>query len=98
MRFWTTTLFLIIVAFLPLTGFAQDEPGWLFSGRFMGSSNDLGLVLKMDPAVGYRFNSKFQGSVGLPVYLVRESATTLTTTAPTTTTNPSFMNGIGNAY
>src|SRR5437016_3463773 len=82
-------------AFLVVFGFtlqaqAQDERGWNFSGRFSGSSNSSGLVLKVDPSLGYKFNEHFQTYAGLPVYFVNESSSITTSTG--------FMNGIGNAY
>ena len=84
-----------IWAFLVVFGFtlqaqAQDERGWNFSGRFSGSSNSSGLVLKVDPSLGYKFNEHFQTYAGLPVYFVNESSSITTSTG--------FMNGIGNAY
>jgi hypothetical protein len=99
MRNWLARLFLIAVVFQPLGTLAagpqseNDERGWTFYGRLQGSSNESGLVLRMDPAVGYTFNRYFQTSFGLPVYFVRESSTLLTTSS-----NPGFVNGIGNAY
>ena len=80
---------LVVVGFaLPVQ--AQDDRGWNFSGRFSGSSNSSGLVLKADPSLGYKFNRSFQAYVGLPVYFANESSTV--------TTSSGFMSGIGNAY
>lgn len=69
---------------------AEDARGWMFSGRFQGSSNDAGVVLKVDPSLGYIFNRYFETYAGLPVYFVNESATTATSSG--------FVNGVGNAY
>lgn len=99
MRVCVTSLFLMTIVFQPFgqsTAGAQgvpEESGWSFNGRFHGSSNEAGLVMKLDPSIGYTYNSHFQVSLGLPVYLVRESSTLLTTPG-----NPGFTNGIGNAY
>jgi len=96
MRHWITTLFLLTAAVQSLAAAPQGEDadrGWTFYGRFQSSSNESGMVLKMDPAVGYTFSKYLQMSAGIPVYFVRESSTELT--APT---NPGFVNGVGNAY
>jgi hypothetical protein len=82
-------------AILILVGFAvpvqaQDERGWTLYGRFSGSSNSSGVVLKADPSVGYTFNDYLKTYAGLPAYFVNGSSTT--------TTSNGFMNGIGNAY
>ena len=84
---------LIVIGFA-FSAPAEDERGWNFSGRFSGSSNSSGLVLKADPALGYKFNEHFQTYAGLPVYFVNASSTTTTATA----TSSGFVNGIGNAY
>src|SRR5262245_5244980 len=88
------TVFIVVALALPVL--AQDGQGWTFSGRFQGSSNSSGLVMKADPTLGYSFNRYFQTYVGLPVYFVNESSATSTTT--TIQTPNSFMNGPGNAY
>jgi hypothetical protein len=82
--------FLIVLAFAsPI--FAQEDRGWSFNGRFQGSSNASGLVTKLDPTLGYAFNSHVKAYGGLPFYLIHRSSTTATDTATS-------MNGIGNAY
>jgi hypothetical protein len=88
---------LIVLAFAsPI--FAQDA-GWTFSGRFQGSSNDSGLITKVDPTLGYDFNRHVRTYIGLPVYLVKKSTTTTPTTPPTTTTETIGSGaGVGNAY
>src|SRR6266436_17020 len=85
---------LIVIGFA-FSAPAEDERGWNFSGRFSGSSNSSGLVLKADPALGYKFNEHFQTYAGLPVYFVNASSTTTTTTTTTSTTATSsgFVNG-----
>jgi hypothetical protein len=88
------TIFVLVGLAAP--AHSQDEGGWFFSGRFSGSSNSAGVILKADPSMGYRFNSHFQTYVGLPVYFTKESSTL--TSSTTTTTQNGFINGIGNAY
>jgi hypothetical protein len=88
---------MLLVAGIALPAQAQDDRGWTFSGRFSGSSNAAGVVLKADPAVGYVFNRHFQTYAGLPFYFARESSSATVSTTSSTTSN-SFMNGIGNAY
>ena len=88
------TVFIVVALALPVL--AQDGQGWTFSGRFQGSSNSSGLVMKADPTLGYSFSRNFQTYVGLPVYFVKDSSTT--STASTTQTSNAFINGLGNAY
>src|SRR5215468_9770393 len=88
------TVFTVIALAMPVL--AEDGPGWSFSGRFQGSSNSSGLVMKADPSLGYSFSRTFQTYVGLPFYFVKDSSTTATTS--TTPTSNGFMNGLGNAY
>src|SRR5215472_11850935 len=87
------TVFIIVALALPVL--AEDGPGWSFSGRFQGSSNSSGLVMKADPTLGYSFSNSFRTYVGVPVYFVKESSTATTST---TQTPNGFMNGLGNAY
>src|SRR5215510_10928622 len=73
---------------------AEDGQGWTFSGRFQGSSNSSGLVIKADPTLGYSFSRTFQTYVGLPVYFVKNSSTISTTaTAPTGDKDKGFSTG-----
>src|SRR5215831_6657063 len=88
------TVFIVVALAMPVL--AEDGPGWSFSGRFQGSSNSSGLVMKTDPTLGYSFSRTFQTYVGLPFYFVKDSSTTATTS--TTPTSNGFMNGLGNAY
>jgi hypothetical protein len=89
-RFFT----LLIVIGLALPAFAQDSNEWMFSGHFQGSTSSSGVVAKIDPTLGYSFKRHFQAYTGLPVYLVKQSSETTSTSQ-----NPSsFMAGIGNAY
>jgi hypothetical protein len=85
----------LIVVLFALPALAQEGAGWTFSGRFQGSSNPEGLVLKADPTLGYSFNRHFQTYFGLPVYFVNESST-IQTVRPTGTSG--FVSGLGNAY
>jgi hypothetical protein len=81
---------LFIVIALALPGLAQDGQGWAFSGRFQGSSNSSGLVMKADPTLAYSFNRHFQTYAGLPLYFVHESSAIQASSG--------FVNGLGNAY
>ena len=81
---------LFIVIALALPGLAQDGQGWSFSGRFQGSSNSSGLVMKADPTLTYSFNPHFQTYAGLPLYFVHESSSIQASNG--------FANGLGNAY
>ena len=87
-------LFIIVAFALPVL--AEDGQGWTFSGRFQGSSNSSGLIMKADPTVGYIFNPHLQTYMGLPFYMVNQSSSTLPSTP--TLTPRSFVNGMGNAY
>lgn len=71
---------------------ADEDRGAIFYERFLGSSNTLGNVFRLDTTVGYSFNKHFSVDGGLPVFFVRpsESATALAGAVNT--------NGIGNAY
>ena len=87
-------VFIVVALALPVL--AEEGQGWTFSGRFQGSSNSSGLVMKADPTLGYNFSRHFQTYVGLPIYFVNESSTTSTTS--TMQTPNGFVNGLGNAY
>src|SRR6516162_4877087 len=92
MRFRDLWLVLIVVVVFAFPALAeQDGSGWTLSGRFQGSSNSDGLVLKADPTLGYSFNHHFQTYFGVPFYFVNESSTIQTQTASTS----GFMNGLG---
>jgi hypothetical protein len=71
---------------------AEEGKGWMFSGRFLGSSNSDGLVTKADSTIGYGLNPHVQTYAGIPFYFVNVSSTA---TQQTTT---GFVSGIGNAY
>jgi hypothetical protein len=71
---------------------ADESRGLILYERFLGSSNTLGNVFRLDSTVGYSFNNHFSIDGGLPVFFVRPSQTT-TALAGTASTN-----GIGNAY
>lgn len=71
---------------------SQDEQkGFTFYVQFVGSSNTLGQVMKLDASAGYNFNKFIGLDFGIPVYAVRASATS---TAPESQSNT----GIGDAY
>jgi hypothetical protein len=88
---------IVVVLVICFSAFGQEVRGWNFSGRFSGTSSDLGTVLKADPSLGYVFNEHFQTYAGLPIYFAKESSPATTSTTATTASN-GFMNGIGNAY
>jgi hypothetical protein len=90
--YWS--VFIAVLFALPALA-QQEGEGWSLSGRFQGSSNSAGLVLRADPTLGYGFNRHFQTYFGIPVYFVNESST-LQTTQTTSTTG--FVSGLGNAY
>lgn len=73
-------------------GSEGSESGFSFYERFQGSVNTLGSVNELDSSVGYKFNSHFAVDAGIPLYFVRPSAST------TTSTTVSSSNGIGNVY
>jgi hypothetical protein len=80
------------LAVLAMPSHAEEGKGWMFSGRFLGSSNSDGLVTKADPTIGYSLNPHVQTYAGIPFYFVNVSSTA---TQQTTT---GFVSGIGNAY
>jgi hypothetical protein len=90
--FWLALIMILMFA-LPTLAEQQGE-GWSLSGRFQGSSNSDGLVLKADPTLSYSFSHHFQTYFGVPFYFVNESSSIQTQTARTS----GFMNGLGNAY
>jgi hypothetical protein len=72
---------------------AEDEDrGLIFYERFLGSSNTLGNVFRLDTTVGYSFNKHFSVDGGLPLFFVRSSTTAAALAGVVDT------NGIGNAY
>src|SRR5215471_12304028 len=68
---------------------ADDSHGLILYGRFLGSSNTLANVFRLDTTVGYSFNKYFSVDGGLPVFFVRPSQSL---------TGTSSSNGIGNVY
>lgn len=83
------TAIVLIVSFAMPTRAAEDQRGWAFSGYVTGTSNSSGLILKVNPSVGYSFNKYFRTYAGLPFYFVDASVSS---------TSNGFVNGIGNAY
>ncbi len=69
----------------------NEDRGWEIYEYFVGSSNSLGQVMKMDTSVGYDFNEHFGVDGGVPVYFLHASPSS---------TGSGFTsgNGIGNAY
>jgi hypothetical protein len=75
--------------------FAQsegDSNGFLFNETIQGSRSSVGMINKLDTAVGYQFNRYLAVEGGLPVYFVNPSSSTMVATGATS------QNGIGNAY
>ena len=87
---------IVLVIGLAVPARAQDERGWTLFGGFNGSSNSDGTVMKVDPALDYRFNRHFDAYAGLPVYFVNLSSTVAATN--TTTSGSGFVSGLGNAF
>lgn len=81
---------LLIPVFVRAEGPPEDDHGWSFAQRFFGISNASGLILKTSSTATFSFNANIKAYAGLPVYFARQSSAT--------TSNPSFVNGIGNAY
>src|SRR5712691_8007578 len=71
---------------------ADEDRGVIFYERFLGSTNTLGNVFRLDTTLGYSFNKHFSVDGGLPVFFVRPSGTT------TALGSMRETNGIGNAY
>ena len=89
-----TALLILTGCGLLARGAESDDSarGVTFYERFQGSANTLGAVNQLDTSIGFNFNSHFGVAGGLPVYFVRPSSST------TTTTGTVSSNGIGNAY
>lgn len=69
----------------------KEDSGWEAYELFSGSSNSFGQVMKLDTSVGYDLNRYFGADVGLPVYFVHASQSSISN-------GFSSGNGIGNAY
>ena len=85
-------LLLALPAFVYGAGGPDDNYGWWFSERLMGTSNTAGTIFKANSTVGYRFNDHVQTYGGLPVYFTRQTPSS-GNAGPAT-----FVNGIGNAF
>ena len=94
----TTLRYVALLLFASGQMFAQgaesddSSRGFTFYERFQGSVNTLGAVNQLDTSLGYNFNSHFGVDAGIPVYFVRPSISTMSTTGT------SASNGIGNVY
>jgi hypothetical protein len=77
---------------MPGLSAADESHGVIFYERFLGSSNTLGNVFRLDTTVGYSFDKHFSIDGGLPVFFIRPSDTTISSGGMAAT------NGIGNAY
>jgi hypothetical protein len=78
--------------FVPGLSAADDSNGLILYERFLGSSNTLGNLFRLDTTVGYSFNKHFSIDGGLPIFFVRPSETTIGVAGTASS------NGIGNAY
>lgn len=85
-----TCVVLLAVAVAPLS--AQPDEGLNFSARIVGSANEAGTVMRIDPIAGYVFNRYFSVEGGVPLYIVRPSESVRQTTGA----GP--VNGIGNVF
>src|SRR5258708_7565219 len=87
-------LFLAPVAAQSLEDLLKDpSQGWTLYSRTQGSSNQAGLVTKLDTNAGYAFNQYFSVDFGVPLYFVYPS---VSKTASILGTRP--RNGLGNVY
>ena len=91
-------LFRIILALVAMSVFplryslaADRDRKPLFYTNFSGSYNDPGWMFKLDTTAGYRLNSHFEISAGLPVYFVRVPGDSLDDSSGS-------KSGIGNVY
>jgi len=71
---------------------ADEDRGVIFYERFLGSTNTLGNLFRLDTTVGYSFNKHFSVDGGLPLFFVRPSGTA------TALGGIADTNDIGNAY
>ncbi len=67
---------------------AEQQRGFVLYESFQGSTNSEGQVMTLGSSATYRFNEHFSAGVGIPIYFVRSSSPTGTTSS----------NGIGNFY
>ena|SRR5437867_12699469 len=52
----------------------RGKQKWTSSGRFQGSSNSSGAVMKTGPTVGYYFNRRVESYMSVPFYPVHQSS------------------------
>ena len=74
-----------------------SEPGGVpkrlvFGASLLGSSNELGVVTRLDASAGYLFNRHWSLEFGVPYYFVSPSSSTASSTGT------SSFNGVGNVY
>ena len=73
--------------------FAQEpSQRFTFDMRVSGSVNSLGSITRINPSLGYNFNSHFSASTGVPIYLARPSDSSVAATSAVS------ANGIGDPY
>ena len=70
----------------------QSPAVWTLDETLQGTFDSSGQILKMDSSITRTFKEQFTGSLGLPVYSSRGASLV------STTTNQSFVTGMGNAY
>src|SRR5215469_16720279 len=92
LRRWMSRWLCGFILLAPGLSAADDSQGLILYERFLGSSNTLANVFRLDTTVGYSFNKYFSIDGGLPVFFVRPSQTV------TGTTGTASSNGIGNVY
>lgn len=69
-----------------------EERGPTFTVRLDGTANQLGVILRFDPSVGYRFNRYAAIDAGIPLYHVNPSD------SAASVLGPAAGGGVGNAH
>jgi hypothetical protein len=67
----------------------DSEAGWIWLEQFSGSTNSYGQVMASTSSAGYNFNSDLGVIGGIPVYFIRNSAST---------TSTSSVHGVGDIF
>lgn len=65
--------FALALAFASAACAQEDGRGFTFRTSINGTANDLGVILRLDPTLGYRLNRYATVEAGLPFYFVRAS-------------------------